>query len=62
MLPILQYDGVNGVTECPIAPGQQKTYTWVAEQYDEFLGFDSGPHADADVRLHATVGTTAIIR
>ena len=43
-LPILQYDGVNGVTECPIAPGQQKTYTWVAEQYDEFLGFASGPH------------------
>ncbi|KAK7755102.1 laccase, multicopper oxidase, benzenediol:oxygen oxidorectuctase [Diatrype stigma] len=26
-------DGVNGVTECPIPPGTQKTYTWKARQY-----------------------------
>jgi hypothetical protein len=26
-------DGANGVTECPIAPGSQKTYTFLAEQY-----------------------------
>ncbi|KAF6828446.1 multicopper oxidase [Colletotrichum plurivorum] len=26
-------DGVNGITECPIAPGSSKTYKWRAEQY-----------------------------
>jgi FtsP/CotA-like multicopper oxidase with cupredoxin domain len=26
-------DGVNGVTECPIAPGSSKTYTFKATQY-----------------------------
>jgi len=26
-------DGVNGVTECPLAPGQSKTYTFLATQY-----------------------------
>ncbi|KAK5686267.1 laccase, multicopper oxidase, benzenediol:oxygen oxidorectuctase [Elasticomyces elasticus] len=26
-------DGVPGVTECPLAPGQTKTYTWRATQY-----------------------------
>lgn len=26
-------DGVNGVTECPIPPGSQKTYTFRARQY-----------------------------
>ncbi|KAK2042477.1 multicopper oxidase [Colletotrichum somersetense] len=26
-------DGVNGITECPIAPGSSKTYEWRAEQY-----------------------------
>lgn len=26
-------DGTNGITECPIAPGQTKTYTWHATQY-----------------------------
>ncbi|KAH8653878.1 laccase [Xylariales sp. PMI_506] len=26
-------DGVNGVTECPLAPGKTKTYHFVAEQY-----------------------------
>jgi len=26
-------DGVAGVTECPLAPGQTKTYTWTATQY-----------------------------
>jgi hypothetical protein len=26
-------DGVPGITECPIAPGQQKTYTFQATQY-----------------------------
>jgi len=36
-ISILQNDGVNGVTECPIAPGQEKTYTWIAEQYDKFI-------------------------
>jgi FtsP/CotA-like multicopper oxidase with cupredoxin domain len=26
-------DGTNGITECPIAPGQSKTYTFKATQY-----------------------------
>ncbi|KAH8678384.1 laccase [Xylariales sp. PMI_506] len=26
-------DGVNGVTECPLAPGKVKTYSFLAEQY-----------------------------
>nr|AHZ58327.1 laccase [Auricularia auricula-judae] len=26
-------DGVNGVTECPLAPGDTKVYTFIAEQY-----------------------------
>ena len=28
-----QMDGTNGLTECPIAPGQTKTYTFKATQY-----------------------------
>ncbi|KAF2492158.1 hypothetical protein BU16DRAFT_105279 [Lophium mytilinum] len=28
-----QMDGTNGLTECPIAPGQTKTYTFQATQY-----------------------------
>lgn len=28
-----QMDGTNGLTECPIAPGQTKTYTFRATQY-----------------------------
>ncbi|KAK1624115.1 multicopper oxidase, partial [Colletotrichum phormii] len=26
-------DGVSGVTECPIPPGEEKTYTWRGTQY-----------------------------
>lgn len=26
-------DGVNGLTECPLAPGDTKTYTWTATQF-----------------------------
>ena len=26
-------DGVPSITQCPIAPGESMTYTWVAEQY-----------------------------
>lgn len=26
-------DGVNGITECPLAPGQTKTYTFLATQF-----------------------------
>jgi FtsP/CotA-like multicopper oxidase with cupredoxin domain len=29
----VQQDGVNGITECPIAPGQSKTYTFKAVEY-----------------------------
>jgi FtsP/CotA-like multicopper oxidase with cupredoxin domain len=28
-----QMDGTNGITECPIAPGQTKVYTFKATQY-----------------------------
>ncbi|KAL7270933.1 laccase, multicopper oxidase, benzenediol:oxygen oxidorectuctase, partial [Rhizina undulata] len=28
-----QWDGVNGVTQCPIAPGESLTYEWNATQY-----------------------------
>lgn len=28
-----QHDGVNGVTQCPLAPGETLTYTWRATQY-----------------------------
>ncbi|KZW03034.1 putative extracellular dihydrogeodin oxidase/laccase [Exidia glandulosa HHB12029] len=31
-------DGVNGVTECPIAPGDTKTYTFKATQYGTSWG------------------------
>lgn len=26
-------DGVNGITQCPIAPGDTFTYNWTALQY-----------------------------
>lgn len=26
-------DGVNGITECPLAPGQTKTYTFLCTQF-----------------------------
>jgi len=29
----MHMDGVNGVTQCPIAPGDQFTYSWNATQY-----------------------------
>ncbi|PUU81919.1 Cupredoxin [Tuber borchii] len=32
-LNTFQQDGVNGVTQCPLAPGQTLTYTWRATQY-----------------------------
>ncbi|RPA96894.1 hypothetical protein L873DRAFT_1810685 [Choiromyces venosus 120613-1] len=32
-LNTFQQDGVNGVTQCPLAPGQTQTYTWRATQY-----------------------------
>lgn len=32
-----QHDGVNGVTECPIAPGRTRTYTFRCTQFGEFI-------------------------
>jgi hypothetical protein len=32
-------DGVNGVTECPIAPGQTKTYRFQATQHGTSVSF-----------------------
>lgn len=29
----MHMDGVNGLTQCPIAPGDSFTYTWKAMQY-----------------------------
>ncbi|TKA77726.1 hypothetical protein B0A49_03389 [Cryomyces minteri] len=28
-----QMDGVPSITQCPLAPGQKMTYTWIASQY-----------------------------
>ncbi|KAI9714343.1 MAG: hypothetical protein M1820_000304 [Bogoriella megaspora] len=28
-----EYDGVNGITECPLAPGDTKTYTFLCTQF-----------------------------
>ena len=27
------FDGVNGLTECPLAPGRTRTYMWQATSY-----------------------------
>ncbi|KAF2116397.1 laccase precursor [Lophiotrema nucula] len=32
-LGTVQQDGVPGITECPLAPGDSKTYTWKATQF-----------------------------
>lgn len=29
----MHMDGVNGITQCPIAPGSSFTYEWMAMQY-----------------------------
>ena len=29
----MQHDGVNGITQCPIAPGVTSTYKWRVMQY-----------------------------
>jgi len=33
MLNAVQYDGVPGVTQCPIAPGETLTYEFKVTQY-----------------------------
>ncbi|ORY67111.1 multicopper oxidase-domain-containing protein [Pseudomassariella vexata] len=33
---ICQQDGVNGVTECPLAPGKTRVYTWQATQHGTY--------------------------
>lgn len=32
-LNTMHMDGVNGITQCPIAPGDSFTYNWTAIQY-----------------------------
>lgn len=32
-------DGTNGITECPIAPGQTKTYTFTCTQHGSSYDF-----------------------
>lgn len=41
-------DGVNGVTECALAPGSSKTYTWQATQYGTtwYHSHHSGQYGD----------------
>ncbi|RDW59662.1 hypothetical protein BP6252_12749 [Coleophoma cylindrospora] len=34
-------DGTNGITECPIAPGQSKTYEFVASEYGSSCHFSA---------------------
>lgn len=35
----MQMDGVNGVTQCPIAPGDSFNYTWRAMQECHLLSY-----------------------
>ena len=60
--PYEQNDGVNGVTECPLAPGDTKTYTFIAEQYGASLpafGFPLCSPLDAKVP-HGTIHITGM--
>jgi FtsP/CotA-like multicopper oxidase with cupredoxin domain len=37
-----EMDGVNGITECPIAPGDTKYYRFKATQYGTSVSLKSG--------------------
>jgi FtsP/CotA-like multicopper oxidase with cupredoxin domain len=41
-----EMDGVNGITECPIAPGETKLYRFKATQYGTTVSRDGGTCKD----------------
>jgi hypothetical protein len=43
-----EMDGVNGLTECPIAPGQTKLYRFKATQYGTTVSLCSKLFHDSD--------------
>jgi hypothetical protein len=55
-----EQDGVNGITECPIAPGASKVYKFKATQYGTTVSFASGASYDVNVadRLSGITRTT----
>jgi FtsP/CotA-like multicopper oxidase with cupredoxin domain len=44
-----EQDGVNGITECPIAPGSSKVYKFKATQYGTTVSLASGASYDRNV-------------
>jgi FtsP/CotA-like multicopper oxidase with cupredoxin domain len=44
-----EQDGVNGITECPIAPGDSKVYKFKATQYGTTVSFSSGATYDRNI-------------
>jgi FtsP/CotA-like multicopper oxidase with cupredoxin domain len=44
-----EQDGVNGVTECPIAPGDSKVYKFKATQYGTTVSFLCDASYDGNV-------------
>jgi FtsP/CotA-like multicopper oxidase with cupredoxin domain len=44
-----EQDGVNGITECPIAPGDSKVYKFKATQYGTTVSFSSDASDESNV-------------
>ena len=55
-----EQDGVNGITECPIAPGASKVYKFKATQYGTTVSLAGGASYDSIVadRLSGIIRTT----
>lgn len=54
-----QEDGVNGITECPIVPGQSRTYRFKATQYGTSVssGYDNNVYKSTNA-LSGIIHTT----
>ena len=47
-------DGVNGITQCPIPPGQSQVYTFKAEQYGtSWVSISRSPLSSSPKSLYA---------
>lgn len=57
----MHMDGVNGVTQCPIAPGDSFSYTWRAMQYGSswYHSHYSVQYADGAVGPIVSLGSFA---
>jgi FtsP/CotA-like multicopper oxidase with cupredoxin domain len=55
-----EQDGVNGITECPIAPGASKVYKFKATQYGSTVSLAAGASYGSIVadRLSGIIRTT----